>query len=231
MMTERRVPTKEEVESYLRDHRNWGRWGDKGSAGAINLITAEKRLAAVALVRSGRTVSLSRPLPVTPSAENPRPAHHYMIKEDRPPGGSVAMDYYGVFYHGTATTHIDALCHVWNQDGMWDGRDPAEVITFSGARYGTVDQWSDGILTRGVLLDVPKHRGAPYVTVDSPVHGWELEDILADEGLTLGPGDAVVVYSGREGLRRGPRWYLGQLDYESAASGAACLVSALHPRT
>ena len=197
-MTDRRVPSREEVDSYLRDRRNWGRWGDKGSAGAINMITAEKRLSAVGLVSTGRTVSLSRPLPVEPTVENPRPAHHYMQKVERPPGGGAAMDYYGVFYHGTATTHIDALCHVWNQDGIWDGRDPDETIGFSGAKYGTVDQWSDGILTRGVLLDVPRHRGKPYVTVDEPVHGWELQDIAKEEGVTLEPGDAVMVYSGRE---------------------------------
>jgi len=197
-VTERRIPTKEEVAAYLRDRRNWGRWGDKGAAGAINLITPEKRVAAVALVKTGRAVSLSRPFPVTPSKENPYPAQHFVMKDDRPHGWGVATDYYGVRYHGQATTHIDALCHQWNGDGMWDGRDPDKVITFSGATYGTVDAWADGILTRGVLLDVPKHRGKPYVTMDEPVHGWELEDIVREEGLTVGPGDAVIVYSGRE---------------------------------
>ena len=197
-MAERQVPTKEEVASYLTDRRNWGRWGDKGSAGAMNLITAETRLNAVGLVKSGRTVSLSRPWAVTPTQENPRPAQHFMTKMERPHGGGAAMDFYGVFYHGTATTHIDALCHVWDENGMWDGKDIDEVIGFSGAGYGTVDQWSDGILARGVLLDVPKHRGKPYVTVDEPVHGWELEDIAKAEGVTLQPGDAVMVYSGRE---------------------------------
>ncbi len=197
-MPERTIPTKADVDSYLRDRRNWGRWGDKGAAGAMNLITAEKRVTAVGLAKSGRTVSLSRPLPVTPTEENPRPAQHYMSKMDRPPGGGAAMDYYGVFYHGTATTHIDALCHVWDENGMWDGRKHEDTIGFQGANYGTVDEWSDGILTRGVLLDVPNHRGKPYVTVDEPVHGWELEDIAKEEGVTLEPGDAVMVYSGRE---------------------------------
>ena len=197
-MTLRQVPSKADVHSYLRDRRNWGRWGDKGSAGAMNLITAEKRVSAATLVKTGRTVSLSRPLAVTPTAENSRPAQHYMTRADRPPGGGAAMDFYGVFYHGTATTHIDALCHVWNHDGMWDGRSPDETLTFEGANYGTVDEWSDGILTRGVLLDVPKHRGRPYVTRDAPVHGWELQDIAEAEGVRLKPGDAVMVYSGRE---------------------------------
>ena len=221
-MTERRIPTKEEVEGYLRDHRNWGRWGDRGGAGAINLITAEKRLSAVALVKTGRMVSLSRPLPVTPSLENQRPAHHYMWTLDRPPGGGAAMDYYGMFYHGTATTHIDALCHVWNEEGMWEGREPSEVLTFSGARFGTIDEWSEGIITRGVLLDVPKHRGRPYVTLEEPVHGWELDDIAEEEGLRLEPGDAVMVYCGREAyaLDHGGVWAAGP---KRAGLHASCL--------
>ena len=197
-MTDRRVPSKDDVLSYLRDDRRWGRWGDRGSAGAINLITAEKRLEAIGLVSNGRTVSLSHPWAVEPRTENPRPAQHFMSVMDRPNGGGAAMDYYGVFYHGTATTHIDALCHVWDDQGMWDGKSPDEVIGFSGASYGTVDAWSDGILTRGVLLDVPRHRGTDYVTLDSPVHGWELDDIAAAQGVEIRPGDAVMVYSGRE---------------------------------
>ena len=197
-MTERQSPSKAEVMSYLRERRNWGRWGEKGSAGAINLITAQKRLEAVALVEKGRTVSLSRPLPVEPRLENPRPAQHYMSVMDRPFGGGAAMDYYGVFYHGTATTHIDALCHVWDSEGMWDGRQPEDTLGFGGGSYGTVDAWSDGILTRGVLLDVPRHRGTPYVTLDAPVHGWELEEVAAAQGVEIRPGDAVMVYSGRE---------------------------------
>ena len=40
--------------------------------------------------------------------------------------------------------------------------------------------------------------GTDYVTLDSPVHGWELEDIAAEQGVEIRPGDAVMVYSGRE---------------------------------
>ncbi len=197
-MSERQAPNKDEVMSYLRERRNWGRWGEKGSAGAINLIDAEKRLEAVSLVKNGRTVSLSRPFPVEPKAENPRPAQHFMSVMERPHGGGAAMDYYGIFYHGTATTHIDALCHVWDSGGMWDGKSPDETLNFSGGTYGTVDAWSDGILTRGVLLDVPESRGTSYVTLDSPVHGWELEEVAKAQGVEIKPGDAVMVYSGRE---------------------------------
>ena len=196
-MAGRNVPSKKEVDGYLRD-TNWGRWGENGGAGALNLITDQKRLDAIGLVKKGRSVSLSRPLPVVPAGDNPRPAQHYMHKEARPFEGGAAMDYYGVFYHGTATTHIDALCHVWNKDGMWDGKNPEEIIKFGGATYGTVDEWKNGILTRGILLDIPLHRNAPYVTTDNPVHGWELEDVAKSQGIEILPGDAVFVYSGRE---------------------------------
>ena len=194
---ERRLPTQEEVESYLRDRRNWGRWGDDDGVGAINLITPQKRAAAAGLVRSGRSLSLSRDFPKTPGPGNIYPAQHWMRTIERGTGGG-AVDYYGIFYHGIVTTHLDALCHVWSEDGMWNGHDPAKEITFDGAKFGSVDGWADGIITRGVLIDIPRHRGEPYVTHQRPVHGWELEEAAKAQGLVLEPGDALVVYSGRE---------------------------------
>ena len=195
---ERRVPTKEEVLAYLKEDRNWGRWGTDDQKGAVNMVTPEKRAAAARLVRSGRAVSLSREFPKTPAPNNPTPAIHYMKREERGEHSGYSADYYGISYHGTAATHLDALCHVWNEDGMWNGRHPDDAITMDGAVWGSVDHWKEGIITRGVLLDVPKHRGEPYVTYDRPVHGWELEDIAKEQGVTMEPGDALVVYSGRE---------------------------------
>jgi kynurenine formamidase len=208
--TERRLPTRDEVLSYLRDRTNWGRWGADDQRGAINLITPEKRLAATRLVQKGRAVSLSRPWATTPGPNNPNPAQHFLRWGSRPGGGGGVVDYYGLIYHGYTTTHIDALCHVWDENGMWNGRDPNREITSAGARFGDIDQWKDGIVTRGVLLDVVKHRGEPFVTEEKPVHGWELEEIAAAEGVTLEPGDAVLVYSGRENWHRAhPEWQGG----------------------
>ena len=198
-MQERRLPTQDEVESYLGDRRNWGRWGDDDEIGALNLITPEKCIAAAALVRSGRRVSLSRYFPKTPGPGNPNPAHHFMHPNTPRPGdGGFTSDYFGISYHGSAATHLDALCHVWDRHGMWNGRNPAEEITLSGAKFGAVDRWSEGIVTRGVLIDIPKHRGEAFVTEDRPVHGWELEEAANAQGVAMEAGDALVVYSGRE---------------------------------
>jgi kynurenine formamidase len=195
---ERRVPTNEEVLAYLNEDRNWGRWGNDDQMGAVNMVTPEKRAAAARLVKSGRAVSLSREFPKTPAANNPTPAIHYMKRNVRGGTGGSATDFYGISYHGTATTHLDALCHVWDGNGMWNGRKADDVITFDGARWGSVEHWKEGIITRGVLLDVPKFRGKPFVTMEEPIHGWELEDIAKAEGITMEPGDALIVYGGRD---------------------------------
>ncbi len=121
-MPEHKLPTEQEVLGWIRQRRNWGRWGRDDQLGAINLITPAKRAAAARLVRSGRSVSLSRPFPKDPGPNNPLPAHHFMRTHARGQGGFSA-DYYGIYYHGIASTHIDALCHTWDDEAMWNGRD------------------------------------------------------------------------------------------------------------
>ncbi len=194
------APSHDEIMGNFKERRNWGRWGDDDSVGAVNLITVEKRMAALASVRNGRTVSLSRPYPKDPSALNPTPAQHFMRTFDRgDQGDGAVVDYYGFIYHGHTFTHVDALCHIWDSDGIWQGRDPDEAIdSATGATFADVPAWNQGIFTKAVLLDVPKFRGEPYVTLHQPVMGDELQDIADSQGVTVEPGDALLVYSGRE---------------------------------
>ena len=220
---ERRVPTKEEVLAYLKEDRTWGRWGNDDQVGAVNMITPEKRVAAAGMVKSGRAVSLSRDFPTTPAPNNPNPAQHYMKVVPRDDRSGHSADYYGISYHGTATTHLDALCHVWDENGMWNGRQPQDTITYDGAKWGSVDHWKDSLTTRGVLLDVPKHRGEPYITMEKPIHGWELEDIAKEQGVEMVPGDALVVYGGREKWNEdgNPLW--GSVSAERPGLHSSCL--------
>ena len=49
------------------------------------------------------------------------------------------------------------------------------------------------------MLDVPRHRGVPSVTHDRPVHGWELDDILAARAASRSSrATRSCVYCGRE---------------------------------
>ena len=161
--------------------------GDAGVAndpmGAVNLITPQKRAAAAALVKTGRTVSLSRVF---------EPDQHFIRVNQRGTGGSV-VDYYGFLYHGVTVTHVDASCHVWDRNGMWNGRDPAKEIDTNGTRFADITAFSGGLITRGVLLDVPRHRRTSYVSMERPVDGAELEAIAKAQGVVIEAGDALMV--------------------------------------
>ena len=77
-----KIPTADEILSYIQNDRNWGRWGQDDQIGAVNMIDNNKRLHAAGLVKSGRAVSLSREFPKTPAANNPTPAQHFMNRNE-----------------------------------------------------------------------------------------------------------------------------------------------------
>lgn len=188
--------TLEQYEAYRQRFSNWGRWGAADQLGTLNHITPEGRQRAASLVRTGRTVSLARAVAterVLPGHRNPRPADHRVET-----GDFGCSDYVGVSYHGFANTHIDGLCHIFTTDGrMYNGR-PRSDVTPEGARNNSVEHWRSGIVTRGVLYDVVRHRGEPFVTFDQPVHGGELEASAKAQGVSPQAGDAVVVRMGAQ---------------------------------
>ena len=220
----RALPSIDEVHGWLTERNNWGRWGDDDQRGAVNLIDAAKRLEALAMARTGRVVSISRPYPKEPGPTNPTPAQHFIRRGERPHDSGAVVDYYGFVYHGHNHTHLDALCHVWDGRGGWQGRDPDEFVTGEGVTFGDVTAWETGIITRGVLLDVPRHRGEPHVTLDRPVTGAELADIAEAQGVEVGPGDALVVYSGREAYQAAhPDAFLGRREEPAPGLHASCM--------
>jgi kynurenine formamidase len=203
-----------DVTDFLTSRRNWGRWGADDQLGAVNLITPAVRMAAIRLVDRGETISLSRPLDTKPAPGNPRPVVHAMERAARAGGAGVARDFIAMASHGTSTTHIDALAHVWDGDGLYGGADPDEAIRFGGSTWGGIDMWRDGIVTRGVLLDIPRTRGGAYVTRERPVTAEDLQAAADLAGVEPQAGDAIVVYCGRD------LWDAEQPRYGSDASNA-----------
>ncbi len=194
----RTPPTPEEYLAYKERFNNWGRWGEDDQLGTLNHITPDGRRAAAALVREGRSVSCANPIAtravVPDERRNGRPADHQMSVSPWSSG-----DYIGVSYHGFVNTHIDALCHIFTGEGgqIFNGR-PASLVTDEGAKSNSVDFWRDGIVTRGVLYDIPRMRGIPHVALDAPVQAWDLEDFAQQHGIEPRAGDAVLIRSGHD---------------------------------
>ncbi len=205
--------TTEQVLSFHQTLSNWGRFGPRDQLGTLNLVTPEKRAAAARLVRSGRTVSAARALPTQPSIENPVPVAHHMTGTATEGWGG---DYFAIAPHGFATSHIDALCHIFHQGKLYNGY-PIEKVTAHGALELGIHELADGIVSRGVLLDVPRARGLPYLEHGEPVFPDDLERAEADAGLRVESGDLLLVRTGRWALReaRGgwdPRLSIAGLD-------------------
>ena len=191
-LKDRTPPTKEEYEGYRERFKNWGRWGPQDEFGTLNFITDETRKEAAGLVQLGRTVSCSDPLATQPGPRTPHPAQHYMKISSH---GST--DYVGAYYHGVSYTHLDALCHIFTDEGRLYGDRPSTEVTSEGARTCSVENWRNGIVTRGVLYDIPRLRKTDYVEPGAPVQAWDLEDAAAAQGIVPQAGDAVLVRTGK----------------------------------
>lgn len=185
---------------------NWGRWGPDDERGTLNHLTPQAVRAAAGLVTLGETVSLSRNFPVHPGPENPWPAHHHMVIAGDDPcipgvdGLEVSTDYIGIAFHGMASSHLDALCHVFQGGRMYNGH-PATDVKSTGARRNTVMTLKDGLAGRGVLLDVPRALGVPFIAADHLVTAGELERTEMAQGLRVGKGDILLIRLGREARR------------------------------
>ncbi|MGH7839967.1 MAG: cyclase family protein, partial [Candidatus Binataceae bacterium] len=159
-------PTQHEFKALLEKCSNWGRWGKDDQRGALNFITAAKRAAAAKRVETGEVVSLALPLPTIPAPDNPTPVMHLIQQAGYDshdlPLLPYASDYFAIAPHGLATTHLDALCHVFNEGKMYNGYDASEVGS-AGARKCAIDVARDGVITRGVLLDIPKLKKVEWL--------------------------------------------------------------------
>jgi kynurenine formamidase len=177
---------------------NWGRWGPDDERGALNYLTPERVAAAAGLVRSGRTVSLSRPLNTAAEADNPEPADHHMTllaASDHPDGLAFVKDYIGVDYHNDTHTHLDALCHVSYDGQLYNGRS-ADSVSADGAAAETVETLKDGLVGRGVLLDIARLRGISWLEPGESISVEELEQAEREQEATLQEGDILLVRTG-----------------------------------
>ena len=178
---------------------NWGRWGTDDERGTLHLLTTESVVAAAHLVQQGRSVTLSLPVNTEPAPHNPVPADHHMtlFGEREPPADPVHFikDYVGADYHNDGHTHIDALCHVAYNGLEYNGKSE-DTADEQGATVNTIEVLSDGLVGRGVLLDIPTLRGVRWLEPGEHVYADDLEAAERAQGVEVGAGDILLVRTG-----------------------------------
>ncbi|MFA3836092.1 cyclase family protein [Streptomyces aureus] len=201
---------------HLRSRTAWA----AGPRGALTALTPARVLAATREVRTGRTVTLAAPVETLSGPDNPEPAEHRMSgqpAEDTSSGLHFARDSFAMNVHGDADSHIDALCHVI-YDGTLHGGVPSISVTAGGATRLSIETARDGIVGRGVLLDIPRLRGVPWLEPGDHVTVDDLAAAESAQNLRVAEGDLLFV---RVGHRR-RRAELGPWDAAHERAG-------LHP--
>jgi kynurenine formamidase len=113
-----------------------------------------------------------------------------------------AMDLYTIWYHGSVITHIDSLCHYSFEGKIYNGFDRAKIAQGPGCVENGIEKQKEGIITRGVLVDIPRMRNVPYLEPGTAIYPADLEAWEKFAKVKIGPGDAVFLRTGRWALRR-----------------------------
>jgi kynurenine formamidase len=193
--------------------REDARRGIDDRRGALNHITPARLAAAAGEVRIGQTVTLSAPLAGS-APDNPEPAARLMKHLPGEPsdvaGLTFAADKLIMNIHGDVDSHIDALCHV-SYEGMLYNGVPAGAVTSRGASVLSIDDARNGIVGRGVLLDIPRLRQVPWLEPGEHVTAAELAAAETAQQVQVGPGDLLFVRVGhrRRRTERAP-WKVAQ---------------------
>jgi hypothetical protein len=224
--------TLDDLRRWEAELSNWGRWGANDQRGALNLITPARSRDAARLARDGVTVSLQHFVEWEPSRDNWRmaPAERWHT--------SSGLDAWSFATHEGTLSHMDALCHYWGAKDSPSTRAPGsprvifngypfEVDKKEGCRNLSIDRMGNAYVTRGVLVDIPRLRGVNWLEPTTPIFASDLEEWERFAKVRVGPGDVLLVRTGRWALRaaRGP-W-----AYDSGGAGLhASVLPWLHAR-
>ena len=159
------------------------RFGSNDRLGTANYIDRAARLRAAMCIEVGDAVSLARPL-----VEGP--GFHTETTFDST--GQYGFDTIESACHGYSKTHMDALNHVASSGGTFYGGRVLDGNELPNA----VDLASRCLFTRALFADIPAVRGTTWVSANKPVTGADIDAALS--GVEVLPGDALVLYMGRD---------------------------------
>jgi kynurenine formamidase len=218
------VHTMADFDRMASEVRNWGRWGDADELGTLNHITDEKVREAASLVRKGKVfplgVAFGADGPQGMFKFRTNPIHlmtidggdagafaDYARKWTANPSAQVLGGFFDasrfrfnddyIMMPLQCATQWDALSHAYYDGHLYNGF-PADSVTSQGAIHCGIDKVdSKGIVSRGVLLDLVRHRGAETaLEPGQTITPEELDEVARAQGVTVGKGDIVLVRTG-----------------------------------
>ncbi len=208
-----------EFNQWMGEISNWGRWGEDDERGTLNLLTDEKRRAAAQLVEDGVSVSMALELNTQRDAVNANPFEH-TLSTSTFTGHAVAGDVYRVQYHGFAHSHVDGLPHFAHNGQLYNGF-PVSGLQETGADKLGIHNAGNGIVARGVLVDMARHKGVEYLEPGTAITVTDLEEWEQATGIRVGSGDVLLIRTGRwEAVRQ-----IGQWNFVQRAAGAHASVA------
>ena len=199
--------TKTMVDRWMTDLSNWGRWGKDDERGTVNLLTPERRKKALGAAKEGVSVSLSHNYIEERAADATSPFGREMLGLDTPP---FVSDRYTIAYHGYAHSHMDSLCHDSLDGRLYNGF-PRSTVTKDGCEKLGITNFKQGIVARGLLMDIARLKNVPYLEPGTPIYVEDLEAWETQAKIKVGPGDIMFVRAGRWARRaeKGP-WATGR---------------------
>jgi kynurenine formamidase len=182
------------------DPNNWGRWGDDDQRGCLNLLTPERVAHAATLARTGRRFSLGLPIggPTPMPGYRPPPLHLFGETTGDFVLGDGRLQYSDdyVVMALQASTQLDGFGHVAGSDVLYNGYWAGLITASSGARRLGIHHMADGIVGRGVLLDLARDESLPG---GHAIESAELEAAATAQGVEVGAGDIVLIRTGHLG--------------------------------
>ncbi len=174
------LPSETEVKGYLRSLSNWGRWGTADQLGTIPIVTD---------ITADTTFQPLRFM--VDSGEGRDTASPERNLERRG-----ASEFIGMVFHGYTITHVDTPAHYFWEGKLYNGRSCSLVTSREGATVESVDLLHDGVVSRGVLLDVARTRSIPWMEPGEGVMPADLEAAERAAGVRVEPGDILLVRTG-----------------------------------
>jgi kynurenine formamidase len=191
---------------------NQGKWGPDDELGTLNYVTADKIRAAAQLVRRGAVFSLAVPFNAHgPQTNNhPRrfnPIHRMMITGPdftsgalKLPGGVGFADDM-IIMPLQCGTQWDALSHCFLDGRIYNGFH-ADQVASNGAKKCGIEKMARGVVTRGVLVDMPRFKNKPWLEPGYAITSDDFEAALRHQQVSVSAGDALLVRTGHLALCR-----------------------------